>query len=150
MVRTSKCLVWGLLLGLLVPVCHAKEYPYRWAFVGGSLRTDKDVANIEQIVQMGSEHGINGMVLSTGLDRLDRQPPEYLERLAKLKEFCQAHGVEIIPNIFSAGYGGSVLAYNRNLAAGIPVKDAPFVVKNGEVALEPDRPARIVNGGVEQ
>jgi hypothetical protein len=150
MVRTSKCLVWGVLLGSLVPLCHAKEYPYRWVFVGGSLRTDKDVAAIEQIVQTGSEHGINGMVLSTGLGRLDRQPPEYLGRVAKLKEFCQGHGVEIIPNIFSAGYGGSVLAYNRNLAAGIPVKDAPFVVKNGEATLDSDRPARIVNGGFEQ
>ena len=107
-----------------------------------SLRTDKEVAAIERIVQTGSEHGLNGMVLSAGLDRLDQQPPEYLERLAKVKEFCQAHGVEIIPNIFSAGYGGSVLAYNRNLAAGIPVKDAPFLVKDGEASLSPDRPVR--------
>jgi hypothetical protein len=150
MVSTSKCLVWVVLLGLLGSLCHAKEYPCRWVFVGGSLRADRDVANIEQIVQTGSEHGINGMVLSTGLDRLDRQPPEYLERLAKLKEFCQAHGVEIIPNIFSAGYGGSVLGYNRNLAAGIPVKDAPFVAKNGEAILYSDGPARMVNGGFEQ
>jgi hypothetical protein len=73
-----------------------------------------------------------------------------LERLAKLKESCRGYGVEIIPNIFSAGYGGSVLAYNRNLAAGIPVKDAPFVVRNGEATLDSDRPARIVNGGFEQ
>ena len=150
MVGTAKCIALGVLLSLLVSWCHAKEYPYRWVFVGGSLRTDKDVAAIEQIVQTGSEHGLNGMVLSTGLDRLDRQAPEYLERLAKLKAFCQAHGVEIIPNIFSAGYGGSVLAYNRNLAAGIPVQDAPFVVKNGEATLNSDRPARIVNGGFEQ
>jgi hypothetical protein len=89
MVRTSKCLVGGVLLGLLVSVGYAKDYPYRWVFVGGSLRSDKDVAAIEQIVQTGSEYGINGMVLSTGLDRLDRQPQEYLGRLAKLKEFSQ-------------------------------------------------------------
>ena len=150
MIGTFKCVVLGVLLGLLVPLCHAKEYPYRWIFVSSSLRADKDVADIERIVQTGSEHGLNGMVLSAGLDRLDRQPPEFLTRLAKVKEFCQSRGVEIIPNIFSVGYGGSVLAYDRNLAAGIPVKDAPFLVRNGEAALNSDRPVQIANGGFEQ
>ncbi len=108
------------------------------------------MADIERIVQTASEHGLNGMVLSAGLDRLDKQSPAFLERLAKVKEFCQAHKVEIIPNIFSAGYGSDVLAYNRNLAAGIPVKDAPFLVKNGQASLSPEQPAHIANGGFEQ
>jgi hypothetical protein len=139
-----------VLLVTVAALCPAKEYPYRWVFVSSSLRSDKDVVDVERIVQTGSEHGLNGMVLSAGLDELDRQPPAFLERLAKVKEFCQSHGVEIIPNIFSAGYGGSVLAYNRNLAAGIPVKNAPFLVKNGEASLNPARPVRIANGGFEQ
>jgi hypothetical protein len=150
MVGSFKYVVLGVLLVAAISPCRAKDYPYRWVFVSSSLRSDKDVAEIERIVQTGSEHGLNGMVLSAGLDRLDKQSPAFLERLAKVKEFSQAHGVEIIPNIFSAGYGGSVLAYNRNLAAGIPVKDAPFLVKNGEASLSPDQPARIVNGGFEQ
>ena len=132
------------------PCVTRRSIPYRWVFVSHSPRSDEEVATIERIVQTGSEHGLNGMVLSAGLDRLEQQSPAFLERLAKVKEFCQAHGVEIIPNIFSAGYGGSVLAYNRNLAAGIPVKDAPFLVKSGEASLNPDRPVRVVNGGFEQ
>jgi hypothetical protein len=150
MVRSPECIVLGLLLVAAVSPCDAKDYPYRWVFVSSSLRGDKDVTDIERIVQTGSEHGLNGMVLSASLDRLDRQPPEFLTRLAKVKEFCQSHGVEVIPNIFSAGYGGSVLAYNRNLAAGIPVKEVPFLVKNGEVSLNSDRPVRLANGGFEQ
>ena len=150
MIRLLKCVVLGVLLVTIAAPCPAKEYPYRWVFVSSSLRSDKDVADIERIVQTASEHGLNGMVLSAGLDRLDRQSPAFLERLAKVKEFCQSHGVEIIPNIFSVGYGGSVLAYNRNLAAGILVKDAPFLVKSGEASLNPDRPVRVANGGFEQ
>ena len=131
MIRSLKYIVLGVLLIAIVAPCHAKEYPERWVFVSHSPRSDEEVATIERIVQTGSEHGLNGMVLSAGLDRLEQQSPAFLERLAKVKEFCQARGVEIIPNIFSAGYGGSVLAYNRNLAAGIPVRDAPFLVKGG-------------------
>jgi hypothetical protein len=119
-------------------------------FVSNSLRTDRDVNEVERIVRIASEHGLNGMVLSAGLDHLDRQPPEYSGRLAKVKAVCDRLGVEIIPNIFSVGYGGSVLAYNRNLAAGIPVRDAPFVVKDGLARLETGPSVRIANGGFEE
>lgn len=150
MIRSLKYVLLGMLLSAIAAPCHAKEYPERWVFVSHAPRNDQEVATIERIVQTASEHGLNGMVLSAGLDRLEQQSPAFLERLAKVKAFCQARGVEIIPNIFSAGYGGSVLAYNRNLAAGIPVKDAPFLVKGGEAFLNPDRPVRVANGGFEQ
>jgi len=122
-----------LLLLLLVcassPLCLAKTYPHRWVFVSRLLRTDQDVADVERIVKTASAHGLNGMVLSAGLDWLDRQPAENLDRLASVRDICRQHGVEIVPNIFSVGYGGSVLAYDRNLAAGIPARDVPFLVE---------------------
>lgn len=150
MIRSLKCVVLGVLLITIAAPCPAQEYPCRWVFVSSSLRTDRDVADIERIVRTGSEHGLNGMVLSAGLDRLDQQSPAFLERLAKVKEFCQSQGVQIIPNIFSAGYGGSVLAYNRNLAAGIPVTEAPFLVKGGAASLNPGQPVHVANSGFEQ
>jgi hypothetical protein len=150
MIRTAVYLALVVLLGGFVPLGEAKEYPCRWVYVSRSLRADKDVADIEQIVQTASAHGLNGMVLSAGLDRLDVQPPEYLERLAKVRAICEKAHVEIIPSIFSVGYGSSVLAYNRNLAAGIPVIDAPFLVSNGEATLDPDRTPAIANGGFER
>ncbi len=143
-----------LLLLLLVcassPLCLAKTYPHRWVFVSRLLRTDQDVADVERIVKTASAHGLNGMVFTAGLDWFDMQPAGFLDRLASVRDICQQHGVEIVPNIFSVGYGGSVLAYDRNLAAGIPVIDAPFVVKDGEARLESDRAVRIANGGFEE
>ncbi len=150
MLKTLTYPVYAVLLAQLVPVCQAGEYPCRWVFVSSSLRSDGEVGRIERIVETASEHGLNGMVLSAGLDRLDRQSPEYLERLQKVKEFCDARGVEIIPNIFSVGYGGSVLAHNRNLAAGIPVQDVPFVVQGAEARLDVDRSIQITNGRFEE
>jgi hypothetical protein len=150
MVRTFKCFMFSMLFTSLAPFCQAKEYPYRWVYVSRSLRSDKDVADIERIVQTGSEHGLNGMVLSAGLDRLDLQPPEYLERLKRVKEVCEKAHVEVIPGIFSVGYGSSVLAYNRNLAAGIPVVDVPFLVSDGEAHLQPDQAVGMANAGFER
>jgi len=148
MSRMCACFVVALIQ--LAPLCQAREYPCRWVFVSNSLRADRDVNEVERIVQTASKHGLNGMVLTAGLDNLDRQPPEYLGRLAKVKATCDKLGVEIIPCIFSVGYGGALFAYNRNLAAGIPVNDAPFVVKDSEARLEADQSVRFANGGFEE
>lgn len=73
MLRMLKYLAFVALVTQVVPLCQAKEYPHRWVFVSRSLRSDGDVAEIERIVRTASEHGLNGMVLSAGLDRLDLQ-----------------------------------------------------------------------------
>jgi hypothetical protein len=127
-----------------------KVYPYRWVYVSRDLREDRHVEDIRGIARTAAEHGLNGMVLTGAFDRLDRQPPEYFRRLEAVKAACAEHRIEIIPIVFSAGYGGSVLAHDRNLAEGIPVRDALFVARGGQARLEPDPPVRIVNGGFEE
>jgi len=138
------------LAGVLSSLCPAKDYPYRWVYVSRSLRSDKDVADIKAIAETASGHGLNGMVLSAGLDRLDKQPVDYFMRLKQVKRICKENKIEIIPIVFSAGYGGSVLSYDKNLAAGIPVRDAVFLVEGARAHLVPDESAKIVNGGFEE
>jgi len=131
-------------------IVRAKEYPHRWVYVARGLHKDQDVDDIRRIVRTASEHGLNGMVLAGGLDRLDLQPAHYFERLEAVKEICREHGVEIIPIIFSAGYGGSVLAHDRNLAAGIPVRGARYVVEGDRATFQPDGSVEIPGGDFER
>jgi len=152
MANAIRCLILTLFLtflGSLSPLSRGqvdlsesrgqgKDYPYRWVYVSRSLRRNSDVADIKSIAKTASEHGLNGMVLAAGLDRLDRQSPDYFTRLEQVKQICKQSNIEIIPIIFSVGYGGSVLSKDRNLAAGIPVKDALFVVENGQAHLLPE------------
>jgi hypothetical protein len=128
---------------------NKKTYPYRWVRVGCGLKKDTEVEKIRKIAEIARQHGLNGILLSAGLDMLDLQPPDYHRRLKRVKEICSSLGLDIIPSFMSAGYGGAVLAHDRNLAAGLPVKDALFEVKNGEAKLVADPPTRLVNGGFE-
>src|SRR5207244_6569417 len=64
---------------------------------------------------------------------------------AKVKEIFREHRLELIPSVFSAGYGGGILAHDKNLAEGLPVKNALFVVQNGEARMEPEIP--VAEGG---
>ena len=93
----------------------AERYPCRWVYVSRGLHRDQDVEDIRGIVASAAGHKLNGMVLAAGLDRLDLQPEHYFKRLAAVKRICDEAGVEIIPIIFSAGYGGSVLAHFSGL-----------------------------------
>ncbi len=137
-----------IVLGFGIAQASAKEYPCRWVYVSRNLSNDRNVEEIGEIVKTAAAHGLNGMVL-TGLDRLDRQPGGYVERLEAVKRMCAENGIEIIPIIFSAGYGGSVLGHDRNLAEGLPVGGARFVVHGSEARLESDFPVEIAGGGFE-
>ncbi len=55
----------------------SKVYPNRWVYVSRGLHKHSDVAEIRDIVRTAAEHGLNGMVLATGWDRLDLQPPHF-------------------------------------------------------------------------
>lgn len=137
------CLVLG------VREATAAEYPCRWVYVSKGLQQKRDVEDIRAIVKTASEHGLNGMVLTGGLERLDRQPAAYFQRLEAVKRMCAEHHIEIIPILYSAGYGGSILGHDRNLAEGLLVKDARFVVTGQEAPLKTDFPVAISNGGFE-
>lgn len=129
---------------------EGKVYPLRWVYASRSLHADAHVEDLRRIVETAAARGLNGLVLAAGFDRLDLQPPDYFRRLEEVKRICERNKVELVPMMFSAGYGTGILAHNPNLAAGLPVKDALFVVRNGRARHVPDPPVSIVNGGFEE
>ena len=137
---------WLCLLNSL----QAWEYADRFVWVfGWGLNRDNDVTEISRVLESASHHGLNGAILSAGLDTLCKESPDYFRRLESIQAICQTNHLELIPAIFSIGYGSAVLAHNRNLAEGLPVLDAPFVVKGAEARLETPAPMPWKNGGFE-
>lgn len=133
--------------GLLLFLCAAaalaqtpKVYPYRWVYVRNTLSSDAQVGDFEEICRTASEHGLNGVLLAAGLDSIDLKPPEYLERLARVRAIGAKYKLEIVPAVFGPGYGGAILAHDRNLAAGLAVRGALFTAGEGEARFQPDSP----------
>ena len=82
------------------------------------------------------------------LDSIDLQPPDYLARLQKVKEIFDQNHLEMIPNIFSAGYGGGILAHDKNLAEGLPEfaeTEIRYLNEPAERLAEPDDPVIAAN-----
>lgn len=127
-----------------------EQYPYRWVYVNENLPHESNVSRIQTIVRLASKHGFNGIVLASNLDNLEFMSSDYIRRLKEVKRICDENHLEIIPDIFSVGYGHAVIAHNPNFAEGYPVISQSFIVKDRAAQLVPDPQIHIVNGGFEQ
>jgi hypothetical protein len=139
--KPQPCLLLCVLISSLLAAAPAakKVYPKRWVYVSNSLANDRDVAAVLEIVETAVAHGMNGMVLAGTPDKIDLEPPEYFDRLKRVKEICDRKGIEIIPTGFNVGYGGALLAHDHNLAEGLPVKGALFIVRDGKAVFQPEQ-----------
>jgi hypothetical protein len=127
-----------------------RVYRDRWVYVSTDLDSDQELARVEGIARTAGQHSLNGMLLSAGFDSLDLKSSEFLARLARLKTACDQAHVEIIPAGFGVGYGGGVMAHDKNLAAGQPVHGALFVVGEHQAHFLADPVVKIANGDFEQ
>jgi len=129
----------------------AERFADRFVFIfGWGLDKDSDVAEISRVLETAGQHRFNGAVMSCGLDTLCKHVPDYFRRLEQVKKACEDNRLELIPSVFSVGYGGGALAHNRNLAEGLPVTDAPFVVRGSEARLAESQSVQFLNGGFEE
>ena len=128
----------------------APAYPDRFVWVfGWNLGRDAEVAEIARLLETAASHQLNGAVVSLGLDTLCQKSPEFFHRLDDLRAVCERDRIDLVPSIFSIGYGGGILSHDRNLAEGLPVQDAPFVVQGRQARFQPDVVAHLTNGGFE-
>jgi len=129
---------------------EAPRFARRWFYAQFNLQVEKQADELIVLLGRAGKAGYNGMVLADyKLNVLDRVPAHYFKNLARVKEAADRAGIEIIPAVFPIGYSSGLLAHDPNLAEGLPVKDAPFVVKGREAVLVADGSSRLLNGDLE-
>jgi hypothetical protein len=146
--KTAYLVVFTCLVSIQLDAAERFADRFVWIF-GWDLDKDSDVSEISRVLETAGEHKFNGAVVSLGLDTLCKHSPDYFRRLEEIKKSCDTNRLELIPAIFSVGYGGAILAHNPNLAEGMPVENAPFLVSGGEARLDAKSSARLSNGGFE-
>jgi hypothetical protein len=173
-----------LFIGIVVlaPVCHpvraqtlSPSYAERWVYGSANLQVDKSADDLCALIERAGKAGYTGILFADyKLQVLDRVIDTYFRNAERVKAAAARAGVEIIPAVFSIGYSNGHLAYDPNLAEGLPVVDQPYVVKEKpagsiepkpkpggakrpqssnarrRVAILDGSPIQILNGGLEE
>jgi hypothetical protein len=131
---------------------EAPHYATRWFYSMYNLQVDKSADEVIALIDRAAKSGYNGIVLADyKLNVLDRVPDFYFKNVARVRTAAEKAHVEIVPAVFGIGYSNGLLAHDPNLAEGLPVEGATFVVgKNGEATLVPDRRTQVANGDLER
>ncbi|MBR4676301.1 MAG: hypothetical protein IKP00_17725 [Victivallales bacterium] len=141
---------WMMLFGILAALTLVGgQYEDRWFYVSRGLNTDQELADVEELVRTAGKVNLNGMLFSCGVEGYATWTPDKKVRLALLKQTCEVNGVEIIPIIWSIGYG-TMLWQNPNYVEGLPARDIPYIAKGGKAFLKQEEVPPIQNGDFEQ
>ena len=118
--------------------------PDRWLYVSTNLLVDRNVDDLQPLFLRAGRAGCTGVLLSDSkFGRLAQMDRRYFANVDRVKKLAAADHLEIIPALFELGYSESLLSQDPNLAEGLPVRDAPFVVENNEARPVPDATARL-------
>ena len=127
-----------------------KPFDYRWAYFNIDQFQSETVEKVRNLAKICSENGLNGIMLRGAWERLDLESPYTYKVVAEYKRIADQYGLELIPSIMSVGYNAFMLQHDKNLAEGLPVKDALYLAGSEYAVHVPDPATFIVNGGFEQ
>jgi hypothetical protein len=127
----------------------APKLAHRWVYVATNMLVDKNVADTIALFERAAKAGYNGIVLTDSkFMRWDNLPAKYAQNVRQVREAASRLKLDLIAAVFPIGYSEGLLAADPNLAEGLPVKDAPFVVRGGRL-LPADDSCQLANGGFE-
>ena len=103
----------------------AGEITDRFVYVDCHFGNQKRMEDVRKLARTAAANGYTGLVIQGDIQYAWRFNEAQREELGKLKRVCDEVGIEIIPAVWSIGYGGLSYA-DPNLAEGIPCRDIPY------------------------
>ncbi len=118
------------------------EVRERWFYSPLDLSAPANVDKLCGLLARAARAGYNAVLLEDpNFGKLPLMDAAYLAGLDRVKLAASTAGVRIIPALFQLGHSENFVAQDPNLAEGLPVRDAPFLARDGIARLEPSRPA---------
>ncbi len=145
-----------LALWLPIAACAAESpitqaplpLPHRWIYLQTGLLPEAHMTETVDLLKRVAAEGYTGVVFNDfKFMRWDSVPVIYKNHWQEMHNTCHRLKLELVAGVMPMGYSNGLLSRDPNLAAGLPVKAARFVVRDG--TLIPDEPILLRNGGFE-
>lgn len=129
----------------------AAKYERRWVWVMANLMVREQADRVVALIERAAKSGYNGLVLSDyKMNLLDQVQPHYFPNAKRVLDAARQANIEVIPTIAAIGYSNGLLMHDVNLAEGLPVTRAPFVVKERAAQLAADPNLKFTAGDMEK
>jgi hypothetical protein len=121
----------------------------RWVYMPLNCQVDAEISRVSALMKRSKAAGYTHVLLADSkFSRLGDVIDRYHQNAAKIKREADQLGLQLIPAIFPIGYSNNLLYHDPNLAEGLPVKDAVFVVSAGVARHQAEPSVRLRDGGM--
>jgi len=125
--------------------------PQRWYHIMTNLLRDEVLDKEIALMKRAAAAGYNGVVVNdVKLIKYHLQPEKYAENVRAFRRACADSNVKFIPCVTPMGYANEILAHDPNLAEGMPVRGATFVVTDGRLVPDASDFPALVNPSFEE
>lgn len=140
----------GAMLRSLATLCLATlcaSARERWVYLPANYQIDAEADRVISLLDRARKAGYDHVLVSDSkFSRLGTLPERYFKNLSRVQDAAKDLGMDLVPAIFPVGYSNDMLFHDPNLAEGLPVRDALFVVREGKAVIQAD-PEVHLNGG---
>ena len=111
----------------------------RWVYAPANYQVNEQADRIIALMKRAKAAGYTHFLLTDSkFSRVPTLPKHYFANVARVRAAARELGLELVPALFGVGYSNDLLSNDPNLAEGLPVRDALFVVKNSVAQHTPD------------
>jgi hypothetical protein len=128
------------------PKLKASQY---WLHVMVNISSDTGLADLLKLMERASKAGYNGLVVNdVKFIKYQLRPASFDANFKKFRQACTDLKLAFIPCVTPMGYCETFLTHDPNLAEGMPVRDAVFIVKDGKL-VPIEESCKVENGSFE-
>ena len=149
--RIACALIVAMLMSAGATLASAKEFAQKWVYASANFTTDAGAKKADEQLDRFKKLGATHLLLvEAKMTRLYSATPEYFQRARAYQAKAKDLNITIVPCVYPIGYSGTWFHYDANLASGIPVKNAPFIVSGSVAQPDPANTPKLEDEGFEK
>ena len=122
----------------------------RWVYAPSNYQVDAQADRIIALMKRAKACGYTHFLITDSkFARVSTLPKRYFDNVQRVTTAAQEQGIELVPALFGVGYSNDLLSNDPNLAEGLPVKEALFVVKDYIASHVPDPLVLLKDGALQ-
>lgn len=108
-----------------------------WVYAPANFLLPEQVASVETLMTRAKAVGYTHFLVSDSkFSRLAQMDKRYFDNIHRLQTSAKKLGIQLVTAVHPVGYSNDLLSLNPNLAEGLPVKNAIYVVKGQQATVD--------------